>query len=273
MGQSVLMAYLERRNPIADTGLSVSPLGMGTVKIGRDKAVKYPDGFQIPDDEQVMTLLEQAWESGINLIDTAPAYGRSEQRLGQLLKKVRREWIIATKAGEYFDAETGESHYDFTPESLIKSIENSLKTLHRDELDIVLIHSDGNDEQIIRHHGALEVLADLKQRGWIRASGMSTKTVTGGLLTLEQSDIAMVMHNLQYQEERSVIEQAAKLNKGIFIKKALGSGHLAKNSADDNVQANFDFIFNEPAVSSVIIGTINPDHLRDNVHKAIKALI
>jgi aryl-alcohol dehydrogenase-like predicted oxidoreductase len=69
-----------------------------------------------------------------------------------------------------------------------------------------------------------------------------------------------------------VIEQAAKLNKGIFIKKALGSGHLAKNSADDNVQANFDFIFNEPAVSSVIIGTINPAHLRDNISKVVKAL-
>lgn len=266
------MAYLEQKKPIAETGIQVSPLGLGTVKIGRDKAVKYPDGFQIPEDKQVIALLEQAWESGINLIDTAPAYGRSEQRLGQLLKKVRREWVIATKAGEYFDAVSGESHYDFTPESLIKSIENSLKTLQQDALDIVLIHSDGNDEHIIRHHGALEVLADLKQRGWIRASGISTKTVTGGMLTLEQSDIAMVMHNLQYQEEQAVIEQAAKLNKGIFIKKALGSGHLAKQAGTDTVQDNFDFIFNEPAVSSVIIGTINPTHLHDNINKAVKAL-
>lgn len=267
------MAYLEQKNPIAQTDIVVSPLGLGTVKIGRDKAVKYPDGFQIPDDQQVIALLEQAWESGINLIDTAPAYGRSEQRLGHLLKKVRREWVIATKAGEYFDAVSGESHYDFTPESLIKSIEHSLKTLQREELDIVLIHSDGNDEHIIRHHGALEVLTDLKQRGWIRASGMSTKTVAGGLLALEQSDIAMVMHNLEYQEEQAVIEQAAKLNKGIFIKKALGSGHLTKQTGIDPVQANFDFIFGQPSVSSVIIGTINPNHLRDNVNKAGKALI
>ena len=61
-------------------------------------------------------------------------------------------------------------------------------------------------------------------------------------------------------------------NEGIFIKKALGSGHLAKQAGTDTVQDNFDFIFNEPAVSSVIIGTINPAHLYDNISKAVKAL-
>lgn len=258
---------------IADTGLAVSPIGLGTVKIGRDKAVKYPEGFTIPEDEQVIALLERAWEYGINLIDTAPAYGRSEQRLGKLLKKVTRDWVITTKAGEYFDAETGESFYNFTPESLIKSVENSLKLLQRDELDIVLIHSNGNDKHIIKHDGALEVLADLKQRGWIRASGMSTKTVEGGLLALEQSDIAMVMHNLHYQDEKAVLDSAAMHNKGIFIKKALGSGHMTTQSSQDIVQENFNFIFSEVAVSSVIIGTINPKHLAENVKKVTNSLV
>ena len=267
------MTVLSQRNPIADSDVSVSPLGLGTVKLGRDKAVKYPEGFKIPDDKQALDLLAQAWDLGINLIDTAPAYGNSEQRLGTLLPQLPRDWVIATKAGEYFDPASGESRYDFTPESIISSVENSLKQLNREVLDIVLIHSDGNDKQVIEQNGALETLNELKRRGLIRATGMSTKTVEGGLQALQQSDLAMVMHNLQYQDEQAVLNEAARTHKGIFIKKALGSGHIAKNaSSQDVVQANFEFIFNEPAVSSVIIGTINPAHLKDNVLKAAHAL-
>lgn len=263
-----MTAYLNQRKQIAETGIFVSPLGLGTVKIGRNTAVKYPASFKIPDDKQVQDLLAQAWDLGINLIDTAPAYGNSEQRLGELLPKQNHDWIIATKVGETFDAKTGESHYNFTPEFITASIKQSLKNLNQEILDIVLIHSDGNDKHIIEHYGALETLAELKQKGLIRATGMSTKTVEGGLLALQQSDLAMVMHNLDYQEEQTVLDQAEKDNKGIFIKKALASGHLTPDSAQDN----FNLIYANPAVSSVIIGTINPKHLEDNVAKISLAL-
>jgi aryl-alcohol dehydrogenase-like predicted oxidoreductase len=265
------MTYLTQRNTILDTGIAVSPIGLGTVKIGRDKGVKYPESFTIPDDKQVIELLHLAWDLGINLLDTAPAYGRSEQRLGELLKHVRKDWIIATKAGEYFNHETGESHYDFSPESLIKSVETSLKRLNREVLDIVLIHSDGNDVEIIQQ-GALEVLHDLKQKGLIRATGMSTKTVEGGIQALQQSDIAMIMHHPHYQAEKPVLDYALAQNKSIFIKKALGSGHLTKDTKTDPVQNSLNFIFAEPAVSSVILGTINPAHLQQNIEKAQSAL-
>ncbi|OUR70779.1 aldo/keto reductase [Methylophaga sp. 41_12_T18] len=267
-----MTVYLEQRNHIANTAVAVSPLGLGTVKLGRNKGVKYPSSFKIPNDKQALDLLAQAWDLGINLIDTAPAYGSSEQRLGELLPKLNNDWVIATKVGETFDNSTGESNYNFTPEFITASIKQSLKKLKRDVLDIVLIHSDGNDSQIIKQ-GALEVLADLKQQGLIRATGMSTKTVDGGLLALQQADLAMVMHNLDYQDEQKVIEQAATDNKGIFIKKALASGHLTSDVANkDIVQANFDFIYQQAAISSIIIGTITPSHLNDNVNKAVKAL-
>lgn len=267
-----MMPHLEQRNRIGQTGLNVSPLGLGTVKLGRDKAVKYPTQFKIPDDRQAMNLLSLAWDLGINLLDTAPAYGNSEQRLGELLPKLHHDWIIATKVGETFNAATGESNYNFTPEFIQNSIKQSLKQLKRDVLDIVLIHSDGSDVEIIEQFGALEVLNKLKQQGLIRATGMSTKTVEGGLLTLQHADIAMVMHNLDYQGEQAVIDQAAKDNKSIFIKKALSSGHLTSyESTVDPMQANFDFIYQNPAVASIIIGTINPQHLTDNVAKLIQA--
>ena len=265
--------YLTQRKNISETGLAVSPLGLGTVKLGRTAGVKYPDSFKIPDDVQTLKLLSQASELGINLIDTAPAYGNSEQRLGQLLPKLNREWVIATKVGELFNADLAQSHYNFTAEFIKQSVEQSLKNLRREVLDIVLIHSDGNDQHIIEHLGVLEILNDLKQQGLIRATGMSTKTVAGGLLSLQQSDIAMVMHNSGYQDEQAVLDQAATSNKAIFIKKALNSGHLASSSSvTDPVQASFDTIYQNPAVTSIVIGTITPSHLTSNVSKAVKAL-
>ena len=265
--------YLTRRKNIAETGLAVSPLGLGTVKLGRTAGVKYPDSFKIPDDVQTLKLLSEASELGINLIDTAPSYGNSEQRLGQLLPKLNREWVIATKVGELFNADIAQSHYNFTAEFIKQSVVQSLKNLRRDVLDIVLIHSDGNDQYIIQHLGVLEILNDLKQQGLIRATGMSTKTVNGGLLAIQQSDIAMVMHNSGYQDEQAVLDQAATSNKAVFIKKALNSGHLASSSSvTDPVQASFDSIYQNPAVTSIVIGTITLSHLTSNVSKAVKAL-
>lgn len=269
-----MSAVLTQRRTISDTSLSVSPLGLGTVKFGRNTGVKYPSTFDIPDDKQVLSLLDQAWDLGINFLDTAPAYGQSEERLGTLLPKRNHDWVVATKVGETFNPDTGESNYNFSPEFIQQSIENSLRLLKREVLDIVLIHSDGQDKAIIERDGALDVLNDLKQRGLIRATGMSTKTVEGGLLTLEKADIAMVMHNLDYPDELAVIEQADHLNKAIFIKKALGSGHLALSDSDtDPVQANFDFIYQHPAVTSIIVGTITPSHLQNNVEKVVRALV
>ena len=265
--------YLTRRKIIAETGLAVSPLGLGTVKLGRTAGVKYPDSFKIPDDVQTLKLLSEASDLGINLIDTAPSYGNSEQRLGQLLPKLNREWVIATKVGELFNADIAQSHYNFTAEFIKQSVVQSLKNLRRDVLDIVLIHSDGNDQHIIQHLGVLEILNDLKQQGLIRATGMSTKTVNGGLLAIQQSDIAMVMHNSGYQDEQAVLDQAATSNKAVFIKKALNSGHLASSSSvTDPVQASFDSIYQNPAVTSIVIGTITLSHLTSNVSKAVKAL-
>jgi hypothetical protein len=103
---------------------AVSPLGLGTVKLGRDQGVKYPNGFTIPGDEARL-LLAQARELGINLIDTAPAYGRSEERLGPLLRGQRDEWVIVSKVGEEFD--DGQSRFDFSAAHTRRSVERSLQ--------------------------------------------------------------------------------------------------------------------------------------------------
>lgn len=254
--------------PLGNTGLTVSALGLGTVKIGRDKGVKYPNGFTIPDDHAVTELLAQARDLGINLIDTAPAYGHSEARLGQLMSR-RQDWVIVTKVGEEFDNDSGESHFDFSPEHVRRSVQRSLKRLNTDYLDCVLIHSDGNDLAIVEQ-GTLDALNDLKKEGLVRTTGMSTKTVAGGIACLDHADMAMVTYNLQHHDEVPVIEHAAAHQKGILIKKAFASGHLNDTLADP-VQESLNQILGTAGVSSIIAGTINPVHLRENVAKARQA--
>lgn len=258
---------------LGSTGLQVSPIGWGTVKLGRDQQVKYPTGFTLPDDRQAATLLALARELGINLLDTAPAYGTSEERLGQLLGKQRQDWIICTKVGEEFTA--GESRFDFTPTHTRFSLERSLRRLRTDYLDLVLVHSDGRDEELIERYEVFDQLEQFKRAGWIRAYGMSTKTVTGGLLTARHADVVMVTYNPWHLDEVSVIDECHQLNKGVLIKKALASGHLDKEASAataDPVQASLQLVLNHPGVSSAIVGTINPQHLRDNVAKALRAL-
>ncbi|MDN3637763.1 aldo/keto reductase [Simiduia curdlanivorans] len=271
---------------LGSTDIFLSPLGLGTVKLGRDQGVKYPTGFTIPDDQQALKLINRARELGINLIDTAPAYGESESRLGPLLKGQRQDWVICSKVGEEFHQ--GQSSFNFSPEHTRFSVERSLQRLHTDCIDILLVHSNGDDQHIIQHVGILDLLADLKAEGKIRAFGMSTKTIEGGLLAAQTSDAVMVTYNLNERSERPVIDYCAAHNKGVLIKKALASGHICHTNdnaatvnstpehrdalAVDPIAASMEFVLSTPGVSSAIVGTINPKHLALNVEKALAVL-
>lgn len=253
---------------LGNTGISVSTLGLGTVKFGRNSGVKYPSQFELPDDKNIRQLLVQASEAGMNLLDTAPAYGTSEIRLGQLLDN-RKEWIICSKTGEEF--ESGKSRFDFTASHTQNSVERSLRRLKTDYLDIVLVHSDGNDLQVINESDCLETLSRLKEAGHIRSYGFSGKTVDGGIRALALSDVVMVTLNVNYQEEIPVIDHALQSNKGVLIKKAFASGHaVTKQQPSQTAFENLQMVLRQPGVTSAICGTINPTHLTENISAAIK---
>ena len=129
---------MEKRQ-LGQTGIEVSLLGLGTVKFGRNEQVKYPEGFEIPDEAFLADLLDLARSLGINMLDTAPSYGVSEERLGRLLEGQRQDWVIVGKVGEEF--ENGQSSYHFTPDHFKRSLERSLKRLDTNFLDVLLIHS------------------------------------------------------------------------------------------------------------------------------------
>lgn len=197
------MKMLERIM-LGSTDIEVSRLGLGTVKLGRNQAVKYPSEFQLPSDQQVSDLLDTALELGINLVDTAPAYGSSEERLGKLIND-RERWVISTKVGEEF--QDGKSTFDFSAAHTRKSIERSLARLNTHYLDIVLIHSNGDDRKILESSGCLPVLRELKSDNVINAIGISTKSLDGGLLALDLVDLVMVTYNTTEQEQAPVLEK------------------------------------------------------------------
>lgn len=273
------MLTKEYRN-FGSTGLRVSPLGLGTVKIGRNQGVKYPTAFSLPADEEVIVLLNKARELGINLIDTAPAYGLSEERLGNLLSQVtppQGGWVIVTKAGETFNE--GHSRFDMSAEAITQSVERSLKRLKRDVIDCVLIHSDGRDLEHIENDHCLDTLELLKKRGLIRSSGMSSKTVRGGLAVVGKSDGVMVEYNLAETSQLPVIQAANVARKFVLIKKGLLSGHLGSHF-DSQAQVTKSFRklfpelekFTQPGITSVIMGTLNPEHLEANAVSYLEAV-
>ena len=238
------------KTELGQTGIKVSRLGLGTVKFGRNEGVKYPKGFELPDEKHLAALLAQAKELGINLLDTAPAYGLSEERLGRLLTGQRKDWVIVSKAGEEF--ENGVSRYDFSAKHFEMSLERTLKRLQTDYVDALLIHSDGEIEQDLDDIAG--VLQDFKKRGLAKAVGSSTKTIEGGLKAAEIFDVVMVT-----PDQTEVLDKAGQLNKGVLLKKILGSGH------ETDIQKAMRAAFVHKAVSAAIVGTITPAHLLQNV--------
>lgn len=262
----------------------VSALGLGTVKLGRNRAVKYPAGEHapLPSDQQVDELFKAAADVGINLIDTAPAYGLSEQRIGESMNRLgwlggRQRWIICSKVGESFDPASGESTFDFSPKAIRQSVDRSLMRLGIDALDVLLLHSSGADEPSLVSGEAMDELRRLKAAGKVRAIGASTKTADGGLATVRRSigaaDVAMVTLNPRERKDEVVIDAARFRGVGILVKKALLSGHtddlralLPPDLRDepDLAKAALRFAIRRVGVSSVVVGTSSPERLRDN---------
>lgn len=236
--------------------LETGRISLGTVKFGRNTDVKYPKKFELPTDKVIVDLLSEAQALGVNLLDTAPAYGNSEQRIGQLLPGLRQDWILCTKTGEQYTG--GESSYDFSSQAVTESVAQSLKHLKTDYLDIVLIHSNGDDLGILHQTDAFATLERLKEKGDIRYIGMSTKSAEGSMAALEVSDVLMLTLNLEDQSNIEVIAAAEKKGTGILLKKVFASGHQTP-------EESLAFALGQKGVHSAVVGTIDSGHLNENV--------
>ena len=136
------------RRPLGRTGLDVSPLGFGSFKIGRNQQIKYAEAYDLPDDASTAALLDAVLELGINLIDTAPAYGLAEERLGRHLASRRDKFVLSTKVGEIF--ENGTSRYDFSRGGILRERRGEPPQAQGGHRRLMLlIHSHGDDLHIL----------------------------------------------------------------------------------------------------------------------------
>ncbi len=243
------------------SGLNVSRIGLGTVKFGRNTGVKYPQPFDLPTDDRMNGLLTTALGLGINLIDTAPAYGKSEERLKPFLAEHRHSVILSTKCGETWDGTA--SKHDFSGAAVTASLERSLATMGVPTVDLLLLHSDGDDTHILRETDAVESMRLAKRAGKVKAIGISVKTTRGIEIARERLDVIMAPYSLKNQELGEALSRAHGGGVGIIVIKGLDAGHSA--TGPDAVRRAVRFVLSAPFVDSLIVGTLNPEHLKDIV--------
>lgn len=242
--------------PLGRTGLIVRPIGLGTTKLGRNTDVKYPKRFTLPSKEQVCDLLETTLRLGVNLIDTAPAYGESERRLGPFVATNRDRLVVCTKCGEQYA--NGRSTYNFSAPGIVVSVEESLRRLKTDHIDILLLHSNGRDVEILTQTDAHEALQRLKKSGKTRAVGISAKTQAGILEACQTLDVVMAPFSQKDPSLAGALKKAHEAGLGILAIKGLFSGHLEARPA-------IEFVLRQPFIDTLILGTNDPAHLREAV--------
>ncbi|HDJ3925770.1 TPA: aldo/keto reductase [Staphylococcus aureus] len=186
---------------LGKSDVEVFPIALGTNAVGGHNL--YPN----LDEEQGKDVVRQAINHGINLLDTAYIYGpeRSEELVGEVVKDYPREQIkIATKGSHEFD-ENQEVHQNNQPEYLKQQVENSLKRLQTDYIDLYYIHfPDDNTPK----DQAVAALQELKEQGKIKAIGVSNFTLD----QLKEAnkdgyvDVVQLEYNLLHRENEAVLQ-------------------------------------------------------------------
>lgn len=177
-----------RYSTLGNTGLRVSRIAFGGSSLG--------DPRKQVSDEQSLLAVKAALDGGINLIDVSPYYGatRAEQIVGQAIKDTPRDQVIlATKAGR-----NGEHSFDFSTEGLRRSVEQSLKRLGTDHIDILQLHDIEYADMDLIIDESLPTLHKLKQEGKARFIGVTAYPVKTLRDVIENTEIDTVLSYCRY---------------------------------------------------------------------------
>ncbi len=147
---------MEKRQ-FGKTDMQVSVLGYGGAEIGFEGATL----------ENVTTMLNEALDAGLNVIDSAAAYLVSEELIGQAVSNRRKDFYLFTKCG----AAEGFTKFDWSKKGLLSHIETSLKALRTDYLDLIQLHSC--NKSVLEQGEAIEALKLAQERGYTRYIGYS----------------------------------------------------------------------------------------------------
>jgi len=273
------------------TGFAVTRLGFGAMELGGIAGV-LPEG-------QVERLLHGVLDAGINLIDTSPDYRASEELIGRHLARRRNEYFLASKCGCLVDRapelRNGKLEHDFSPRNVRAGVEQSLRRLATDHLDLVQIHSSPS-RALIEQQGTVETMRELKREGKIRFLGMSS--VLPDLrdhIAMDVFDVFQIPYSALQPEHEAVIHEAVRAGAGTIIR-----GGVARGAPDIEpervpgqdfwkafVQAKRDlwqaakldelaeglgktafllrFVLAHSDLHTTIVGTSKPEHLAANV--------
>jgi aryl-alcohol dehydrogenase-like predicted oxidoreductase len=283
------------------TGLEVTKLGFGAMELrgpgGR------ASGRSI-DDEAAGALLNAVLDSGINYVDTSPDYGVSEELIGRHLSSRRGEFFLASKCACAVSPDgstTGFGQHDFSRTNVRAGVEQSLRRMTTDYLDVVQFHASPSRETLDENDSVTE-LVELQREGKIRFIGMS-----GTLPNIESQidmgvfDVFQIPYSAIEREHEEVITRAATAGAGTVVRGGVARGvpvaadelieHLPENFRDvyrarrgrfeaadleelldgmSPMEFMLRFTISHPDMNTTIVGTANPEHLKANLAAATK---
>ncbi|MCX6044637.1 MAG: aldo/keto reductase [Chloroflexi bacterium] len=274
------------------TQLAVSPLALGTVELGMDYGINAPGHFGRPSEAAAIRLVHRALEAGINLIDTARAYGESETILGKALRDRRDQVVLATKVNTLLSDGTTPTGQALR-RHMVASLETSLRELQTETIDIWQIHNVS--EAVLAQHATIaEVFAEAKQQGKIRWSGGSFYGATLPELALQDDLYDVIQVTYSVFDQRLVdrvfpLAQAKAV--GITVRSVLLKGalteraehlpeHLAELRAQSRhyrqlvetsglnlspAQAALAYALAQPQIGAVLVGIRTEEELQDDL--------
>jgi aryl-alcohol dehydrogenase-like predicted oxidoreductase len=287
------MAIMTRT--LGGTGADVTVLSYGAMELrGR------PRGPEIAD-EDAGRLLNAVLDGGISLIDTSPDYGHSEELIGTYLGHRRGEYFLASKCGCPLalpaDAVPPYPH-DFGPGNVRADVEQSLRRLRTDYLDLVQVHMSPSQATLEENH-TVETLKDLQAEGKVRFIGMSG--ILPNLpdhLAMGVFDVFQIPYSAVQRDHEELITRAADAGAGTLIRggaargaasedknwqtrplgqdpgvgqrnwEASGVADLLREAGLSNMEFVLRFTLSHPGLSTTIVGTSNPAHLASNLAMA-----
>jgi len=210
---------------LGKTGLKVSVIGVGTWQFGGEWGATF-------NEAQAADILSAARDQGINLIDTAECYGdhESERLIGSFLKKDGRAgWIVATKFGHRFTRKFEREHR-YGAGEVLEQLEESLKALQTDYIDIYQFHS-GPDE-VFDNDELWTMLDKQVKAGKIRHLGISIAKndnihQTSSATRVGASVIQVVYNRLDREPEKAVFPSCMEQDLGVLARVPLASGFLS----------------------------------------------
>lgn len=272
---------------LGNTDLLVSRLGYGSMGIRGPRTW----GVRVVDDSGADQILNAVLDSGINLIDTSPDYGASEERIGRFISHRRHEYHVATKCGCAYTQQEDCLDLDhiWNREVITGNLETSLKRLRCDSVDILQFH--GGDAETFQREGLIECLQGFKRSGKVRFIGISTSLPNlPGMFDLGVFDTFQVPYSLLAPDHEPWIEKIGEAGAGVIIR-----GGIAQGGPDAAIQrpslnevwqrANLDqwidkstsraelilrYTISNPHCHSTIVGTCDHRHLQENIAAVAK---